>query len=103
MTADPQTQRPRQPGRAFAVMAMLVAATLALEAGFAKWLRPGSALDGGAQWAVLLFGAACGSAVAHKSGHGRLVVPLVLVLLIVFLFCGTLLLECTLRQTGCDL
>jgi hypothetical protein len=102
MNAEQQVSPRWQGDRVFAVLAMLITGTLALEAVFARWLPPGSALDGVAQWAALLGCAWLSAAVANKSGRGRFLGPLVFILLVILLFCGTLFLECLVRPTGCD-
>lgn len=84
--------------------AMLIAVTLALEAAFARWIPPGSALDGTAQWAALLCCAWwVGGAVAGRRGWGIFWACLIFVLLVIVLSCGTIVIECTVRPMGCDL
>jgi hypothetical protein len=99
---DPRSRMPRQADRVFRLAVSLIAITLALEAGFARWLPPGSALDGVAQWTALLACAALvGAAVAGKSGWGVVWACVIFVLPAVLLSIGTFFLECAVRPTGC--
>ena len=91
-------------GRVFRTAAAVIAVTLALEAAFARWISPGSAVDGVVQWVVLLACAAWVSpSVAARRGWGVFWASVIFVLLVIVLLSGTVVLECAVRPTGCEL
>lgn len=97
------TKMPWHADPVFRGAAMVIVATLVLEAAFARWLSPGSALGGLALWAVLLAcSAGVAAAVAAKRGWGVFWACVIFVLLVILLFCGGFLLECAVGPTGCE-